>query len=423
MCNLITELKLDSLLEKHGVSKEQNNFEKFYSSICETKPKLASEIEVKIYSYFSSLKIPDELTLYDYLILFLREKDCIASFNWDPILNQALKRNLLFLYNYGLQPPNIIYLHGNTAIGHCPNKCTMGHIENRCSKCNTKYVKSQLLYPVSKKNYSINSFVENQWKRVINKLKRAYLLTVFGYSAPSSDQEAMKLFKEGWGDWQKRQFEEIEFINTDNQDIYIESWKDFIHTYHYQYKSDFFDSILAKYPRRSCECLFKQLMECRFLQKNMIPKSKAIYDFLNPLMCKEADMTRIKIEVKRQKDGKILRTIEESIGGKNEVYLLYAKPNKYFINDKGYTEIKEGDFADIIFESAVINIDITYRGMNDDDPRSMRSVRTPIKSKGKCIYRLILEPNMAFSVSLDKNGWDKRFLGTFWSSSDSDIKE
>ena len=105
-------------------------FEDFYSSIYETKPKLASEVEDKIYTYFSSFKIPDELTLYDYLILFLREKDCIATFNWDPLLNQALKRNLPILYDYGLKPPKIIYLHGNVAAGHCPNKCTMGHIEN-----------------------------------------------------------------------------------------------------------------------------------------------------------------------------------------------------------------------------------------------------------------------------------------------------
>ena len=122
-------------------------------------------------------------------------------------------------------------------------------------------------------------------------------------------------------------------------------------------------------------------------------------------------MTRIKIEVKSQKDKKIFRTIEEAIGGKIGASLLYAKPNKYFINDKGYTEITEGDFVDITFESATINIDITYRGMKDDDPWVMP--RVPIKSKGKCIYRLILVPNMTFRISLDKDGWDNRFLGNF----------
>ena len=99
----------------------------------------------------------------------------------------------------------------------------MGPIGSVCSKCNTKYVKPQLLYPISKKNYSINSFVENQWKRVVHELNHAYIFTIFGYSAPSSDQEAMKLFKEGWGNGQERKFEEIEFINIENEDIYIKS--------------------------------------------------------------------------------------------------------------------------------------------------------------------------------------------------------
>ena len=250
----------------------------------------------------------------------------------------------------------------------------------------------------------------------MNELKRAYLLTIFGYSAPTSDQEAMKLFKEGWGNLRERKFEEIEFINTENEDIYIKRWKDFIHTNHYQYKNNFFDSILANYPRRSCECLFKQLMECKFLQKNIVPKNRTIYNFLNPLMCKESDMKRIKIEIKRQKDGKILKIIETAIGGIAGAFLSYAKPNKHFVNDKGYTEITEGDFADIIFESATINIEITYRGIKDDDPLSMPQIS--IKSKGKCTYRLILAQNIVFRISLDKNGWNNRFLGTFWSSSD-----
>ena len=99
----------------------------------ETKPKLSSEIEDEIYNYFSSLKIPNELTLYDFLILFLREKDCIATFNWDPLLNQALERNLPFLSDYELKPPKLIYLHGNVAVGHCPNRCTMGLIGSICS--------------------------------------------------------------------------------------------------------------------------------------------------------------------------------------------------------------------------------------------------------------------------------------------------
>ncbi|MHA1748548.1 MAG: hypothetical protein ACTSXN_02865 [Promethearchaeota archaeon] len=35
-------------------------------------------------------------TIYDYLILSLRKKDVIATFNWDPLLVQAAWKNRNF---------------------------------------------------------------------------------------------------------------------------------------------------------------------------------------------------------------------------------------------------------------------------------------------------------------------------------------
>jgi hypothetical protein len=35
------------------------------------------------------MEIPDHVTLYDELLLTLRSKDLIATFNWDPLLLQA----------------------------------------------------------------------------------------------------------------------------------------------------------------------------------------------------------------------------------------------------------------------------------------------------------------------------------------------
>jgi hypothetical protein len=39
------------------------------------------------------LKLPEEATIYDYLVLSLRSPDIIATFNWDPFLYQAFERN------------------------------------------------------------------------------------------------------------------------------------------------------------------------------------------------------------------------------------------------------------------------------------------------------------------------------------------
>lgn len=50
------------------------------------------ELENRIYDYFNKFEIPDEPTIYDFLILSLTNKDLIATFNWDPLLTQAYQR-------------------------------------------------------------------------------------------------------------------------------------------------------------------------------------------------------------------------------------------------------------------------------------------------------------------------------------------
>ena len=70
------------------------NFEKLFSDINGKSEyrDLQEQLEYEVCDYFSKLQIPDEPTLYDYLILSLTEKDAIISFNWDPFLMQAYKR-------------------------------------------------------------------------------------------------------------------------------------------------------------------------------------------------------------------------------------------------------------------------------------------------------------------------------------------
>jgi len=76
------------------------------------------EIEQRIYEYFKKLELPDEPTIYDYLILSLRhKKDVIATFNWDPFLFQAYNR-----IPKHIKSPGVLFLHGNVAIGY--NKAT-----------------------------------------------------------------------------------------------------------------------------------------------------------------------------------------------------------------------------------------------------------------------------------------------------------
>ena len=95
--NIHKILKLTSELEKYNFSdKQMSAFEKLYSDIYGKSEyqELQKKLESKVCDYFCKLQIPDEPTLYDYLILSLTEKDAIISFNWDPFLMQAYRRNI-----------------------------------------------------------------------------------------------------------------------------------------------------------------------------------------------------------------------------------------------------------------------------------------------------------------------------------------
>ena len=94
------------------------------------------------------MRLPDELTLYDKIILCLRKKDLIATFNWDPFLALAYRRNL-----HIKELPRIVFLHGNVAIGVCLEDKVKGDMGEKCPKCGKYFQQTGLLYPIRDKNY------------------------------------------------------------------------------------------------------------------------------------------------------------------------------------------------------------------------------------------------------------------------------
>ena len=94
MADILDAVPLKDLFDQAGVQVRENDFEEAYSRIAEDQDHsdLAQMIEKNVFDYFDSLKLPTVPTLYDHLLLSLREKDVIATFNWDPFLLQAAKR-------------------------------------------------------------------------------------------------------------------------------------------------------------------------------------------------------------------------------------------------------------------------------------------------------------------------------------------
>lgn len=254
MNGLIEKLQLEDVLAGVNLQTTSDNLEDIYSELFERPECQAAlhELEKRLYLYFDSLEIPDYPTVYDLLILSLTEKDVIATFNWDPLLIQAYVRCAEITDNL----PHILCLHGNVAIGFCEEHREFGLKEASCPICGKRFPPIKLLYPVKNKDYSSDEYIHSCWDATEYILENSYMLTIFGYSAPTSDVEAVRLLKKGWGTPEKRYLEEVSVIDIITEEQMLKKWEVFIHSHHYKYTNSFYESYLGMFPRRSCEMVF-----------------------------------------------------------------------------------------------------------------------------------------------------------------------
>ena len=253
MSGFIDRLGMRDILS--GTNVKSENLEDVYSELSEHSEYAEQRLQLEdtIREYFTHLRLPDKPTIYDLLLLSLKEKDVVASFNWDPLLMQAFLR----CQRITEKLPRILFLHGNVALRLCmmDKNIYPAHYEV-CPICKDKLVPSRLLYPIKHKNYNNDPFIRDQWRILLEYLKVAYIVTIFGYSAPKTDVEAIQLFKNAWGDNQKRLFEQIEIIDIKSHDSLVKKWEDFIYVDHVQTVTSFGESILARSPRRTTEDLY-----------------------------------------------------------------------------------------------------------------------------------------------------------------------
>jgi len=268
MNDLVQVVGLDGVLDEAKVDYQSRNFEDIYSELYERVQyqSVVEEVENRIRAYFGSMELPEEPTLYDHLVLSLRSKDVIATFNWDPFLFQACARN-----HQKTRLPHVLFLHGNVAIGYCLNDRIKGTAGSRCGRCGRVFLPSKLLYPVASKDYTADPYIQGEWNILRQALRNAYVLTVFGYGAPKTDLEAIKLLKEGWGNPGQRELEQTEIIDIKEEHELVQTWKEFICAEHYETNNSFYESWIARHPRRTCEAVWNQFMELGFVENNPIP--------------------------------------------------------------------------------------------------------------------------------------------------------
>ncbi len=291
MANFLDLLELNDIVESVPAELRTKNFEKFYSNLYDynKNSKEIKEIEKRVYAYFKDMKLPDEATIYDHLVLSLRPNDLIASFNWDPFLFQAYTRNRLV----GDQP-DLAFLHGNVAIGYNKEEDRAAFAGMTHKITGRYFAPTKLLYPVTKKNYNNDDFTKGEWHKVKSymKSKDSWLLTVFGYGAPESDVEAKELLNKAWGTPEKRDMEQFEIIDIRDEEEVRNVWGNFIHSHHYDYATDYFNSSLARNPRRTRESYHQHIYafspEEAFSKSNPIPHDivslKDLWEWHKPLI-------------------------------------------------------------------------------------------------------------------------------------------
>src|SRR5258708_20163951 len=220
-----------SIFQKSGVEWRGRNFEELYSllSVNPEHQALQKELEDAVFNYFSELRLPDTPTLYDLIVLSLRKKEVIAAFNWDPFLIQALQRNGRITNSL----PTPLFLHGNVAHGYCDRDRFQGLRGQPCPRCQEPLKSDQLLFPIATKNYSSDPSIKKAWEVTRESLKHALVVTVFGYSAPASDKDAVALMSQPCCTPAKRQFELFEMIDIRTREEVRASWEAFILRVHY----------------------------------------------------------------------------------------------------------------------------------------------------------------------------------------------
>jgi hypothetical protein len=282
MENFVEIVGLGPLLKANGIKYEQENFETVYSLLYAdlSKSNLIKEIELVVHDYFSNLELSSHPTLYDHLLLSLRRKDAIFTFNWDPFLYDAWVRNL----HFGL--PKIFFLHGNVRAAYCVSHPYRWAAKGNCPDCGKSFVSTKLLYPIKIKDYTSNDFIAAQWKNARQFLADAFTLTIFGYGAPNSDVEAINIMKTAWHQRGDRPVEHVEIIDVKPHSVLYETWEPFIPYSHYKCRTSFYESWIANYPRRSGEALWAPTVEGRAAQQFGIPKDLEfddLYNWLDPI--------------------------------------------------------------------------------------------------------------------------------------------
>lgn len=292
MCELADVLELDNVLAVADVDAARRNFEAFFDAISDdpTKRGVATTIQQRLCLYFGQLELPPHASLYDRILLCLRSKDFVATFNWDPLLIQAFRRNVSVE-----ELPKVLFLHGNVGVGVCIEHRCKGYPGQKCPHCQAPLATAPLLYPVCNKNYRADPFIANEWEELTWALRHAFIVTIIGYSAPATDEAAKALLHEAFGANTSRDFAQIEIVDIKKRDVVRSTWGNFIVRENYSVSSTSDRAIMFRHARRSCDALAWAILQQDPWHERPLPITEdlsALQEWVQPLVVEEQRYAR-----------------------------------------------------------------------------------------------------------------------------------
>jgi hypothetical protein len=162
----------------------------------------------------------------------------------------------------------------------------------QCQKCGEALQPTKLLYPVKHKDYNTDPFIANEWNRLKWFLDRAYMLTVFGYGAPSTDVEAVDLMSNAWKNNPRFELGQVNIVDIRPQRQLEKTWEPFFcrNAGTTMAHDNFRGTWLFRYPRRSCEALAFATLQMAPWKTNRLPRFKSLaklHKRIEPLIAEE----------------------------------------------------------------------------------------------------------------------------------------
>lgn len=270
MADLVATIGLAPLLDEAGVDPD-SNFELAYQRLVgdPKRQALARTIEARIRSYFERLALPPHATLYDRLLISLRSKDFVATFNWDPLLAQAYLRNRRLR-----ELPRLLFLHGNVAVGVCTDHHRKGFLAAKCDVCSKALTPTALLYPIGEKNYDEDPFIRSEWAELRAAMGTTYILTIVGYAAPASDVEAKAIMLEAWEANQTKELAQIEIVDVKSRAELEATWVPFFVRDHYGVSAT--PTWLFRHARRTCDHFAMATLQKDPCQDTPLPETQSL---------------------------------------------------------------------------------------------------------------------------------------------------